>query len=396
MKTRIAILTLIALGAVGMGLLALTRTRSAGAQEEHGRREGREREHSAKSDADLLHELVRQARADLDTLREIAGLPKKRREGRGEHRGREGSGEHDGREGRGEHGDGERGEHRGRDGRGEHGGGERGGKHGGKGEEEGGKRLEKSQQWNATRRGAHLVLSYDESSQSFKGMVKNTSKKTLSDVRVEVHLSNGVELGPTKRTNLKPGATMNVELSAAGHRFTWWTTHPEHGNEEGHGPGHEGGRRRRPRQSSERREPETCVQPAATPPWRDSIDFGTAQEANKVGRRRELPSEGAQEVTLVSLALSHLPHPFVSALEDPDDNVAWHADDETFVPRSPIASLSLGEERRFKVRHNETKETRNFKPPSGSLLVMTETFQETYQHCVPKREDTRHRNRFPH
>ena len=84
--------------------------------------------------------------------------------------------------------------------------------------------------------------------------MKNTSKKTLSDVRVEVHLSNGVELGPTKRTNLKPGATMNMELSAAGHRFTWWTTHAEHGNEDGHGPGHEGGigegRDRRPRDAS--------------------------------------------------------------------------------------------------------------------------------------------------
>jgi hypothetical protein len=65
----------------------------------------------------------------------------------------------------------------------------------------------------------------------------------LKQVRVEVHLSNGVELGPTKRVDLKPGARIPVELSAANQEFTWWTTHPEHGSEEGHGPGHEAGER---------------------------------------------------------------------------------------------------------------------------------------------------------
>lgn len=160
-----------------------------------------------------------------------------RREGSGEHRGREGRGEHDG-EGRGEHGGEGRGEHGG-EGRGEHGG-EGRGEQGGTGEESG-KRLEKGQIWDETRNGAHLVLAYDENSQSFKGTLKNTSAETLSQVRVEVHLSGGVELGPTKRTNLGSGATIQVELSAAGHEFTWWTTHPEQGNEEGHGPGHEGG-----------------------------------------------------------------------------------------------------------------------------------------------------------
>lgn len=69
---------------------------------------------------------------------------------------------------------------------------------------------------------------------------------------------------------------------------------------------------------------------------------------------------------------------------DGSDSVAWHADDEVFVPRSPIASLSLGEERRFKIRHNESKQVTNYELPSGSLLVMTGTFQERYQHCVPK------------
>lgn len=195
-------------------------------------------------DIDKLFELVRQARADLAVLRVQAGIPGERadgrREGRGEHAEgrREGRGEHGEarRQGRGEHSEG-RGEHA--EGRGEH---AEGRGESGRGEE-GGKRLGKDATWDETRNGARLILSYTTAKQSFRGTVQNTTSKTLSQVRVEVHLSNGVELGPTKRTDLKPGERMRVELSAANQEFTWWTTHPEHGSEEGHGPGHESGER---------------------------------------------------------------------------------------------------------------------------------------------------------
>jgi hypothetical protein len=203
--------------ALGAACLAFT----AVAQDEYAHRgeAAREREKDVQNrDAgiDMLYELVRQARADLRALREPTTGHK--REGRGEHAGRE-------REGRGEHAGLE---HEGR------------GEHGESGGEEGGNRLGKNKRWDETRNGARLVIAYDERSQSFRGIVVNTTARTLSDVRVEVHLSNGVELGPTKRTDLKPGQRMPVELSAAGQEFTWWTTHPEHGSEEGHGPGHEG------------------------------------------------------------------------------------------------------------------------------------------------------------
>jgi len=209
-------------------------------------------------DIDKLYELIRQARADLEVMRKRAGIKREksegRREGRGEHsegrregreegkrKGREGK-----REGRGEHGEVERegrGEHGegGREGRGEHG---EGGREGGgesSGGEEGGIRIEKNAKWDATRNGAHLIIAYNATTQSFKGIVKNMTAKILKDVRVEVHLSNGVELGPTKRTDLKPGAIIPVELSAANQKFSWWTTHPEHGSEPGHGPESEEG-----------------------------------------------------------------------------------------------------------------------------------------------------------
>ena len=72
----------------------------------------------------------------------------------------------------------------------------------------------------------------------------------LKKVRVEVHLSNGVELGPTKAANLKPGERADIHLAAAGTDFDSWTAHPEvgnskgsnaeHGNEEGGEHGNEG------------------------------------------------------------------------------------------------------------------------------------------------------------
>jgi hypothetical protein len=198
MSKLILIPTLLALGVACLSL-------SIGTQAEEGTKDG---------DIEKLYKMVEQARADLEALRVKAGIPKESAEGR-----REGRGEHSegrGREGRGEHGEGAR------EGRGERG-------------EEGGVRLLKADKWNKTRNGAHLVLAYDAASQSFKGTVKNVTRKTLKAVRVEVHLSNRVELGPTKRTDLKPGATIKVELSAAGQKFTWWTTHPEHGSEAGHG-----------------------------------------------------------------------------------------------------------------------------------------------------------------
>ena len=88
-----------------------------------------------------------------------------------------------------------------------------------------------------------LTLKYNASSDAFEGVIENTSNKTAEKARVEVHLSNGVELGPTKPKNLKPGEKTTVNLSANGNEFKTWSTHAEIGsNEHGHegGEGHEG------------------------------------------------------------------------------------------------------------------------------------------------------------
>lgn len=83
------------------------------------------------------------------------------------------------------------------------------------------------------RNGARLVLSYDAATEMFTGTVENTTNATLSQVRVEVHLSNGVELGPTTPQDLAPGETIPVTLDATGQVFTTWGAHPEVGAQGG-------------------------------------------------------------------------------------------------------------------------------------------------------------------
>lgn len=113
--------------------------------------------------------------------------------------------------------------------RGEHAGDESHGDHGSEGEEAGGyKGL--GEAWDETRRGARLILAFDPARSAFGGTVENTTQQTLCAVRVEVHLSTGVELGPTERTDLAPGESVAVQLPSGGERFDSWTAHPEVSN----------------------------------------------------------------------------------------------------------------------------------------------------------------------
>ena len=72
------------------------------------------------------------------------------------------------------------------------------------GDEESNIELALNEQYDNVRNGARLILAYDAQSNSFKGTVENTTTETLKQVRVEVHLSNGVELGPTTPRRSRP------------------------------------------------------------------------------------------------------------------------------------------------------------------------------------------------
>ena len=179
-------------------------------------------------------------RAEASGGNEAEGAGEHAAEG-GEEARSEGAGGHDGSEGEGsedegEHGDsegeaggsegeGERSEGEGSEGEGEHG--EEGGHGEGEEGEESGVYIGSNETWDAVRRGAKLVLTFNADTNAFEGTVENTTEQTLCAVRVEVHLDSGTELGPTPRTDVPAGGTTNVTLSTEGAGFETWTAHPE-------------------------------------------------------------------------------------------------------------------------------------------------------------------------
>ena len=107
------------------------------------------------------------------------------------------------------------------------------------GDEESNVELTLTDTYDKVRNGARLILKYDTQSNAFKGTVENTTDEILKRVRVEVHLSNGKELGPTAPGDLAPGEKREILLAATSTNFDKWTAHPEVGEGE-HGSDGEG------------------------------------------------------------------------------------------------------------------------------------------------------------
>jgi len=67
------------------------------------------------------------------------------------------------------------------------------------------------------------------------------------------------------------------------------------------------------------------------------------------------------------------------------DSNGWHADDEKELGEDPcIASISLGAERIFELKHNQTKKKIKLKLEHGSLLCMMQGSQKYWKHQLPK------------
>ena len=88
------------------------------------------------------------------------------------------------------------------------------------------------------RAGSRLMVSYNATDNAFWGTVENVGETTLDRVRVEIHLSNGVELGPTPSIDLSPGEIADVRLDATSQPFDTWSAHAEVGGGEEDGEEH--------------------------------------------------------------------------------------------------------------------------------------------------------------
>jgi alkylated DNA repair dioxygenase AlkB len=70
---------------------------------------------------------------------------------------------------------------------------------------------------------------------------------------------------------------------------------------------------------------------------------------------------------------------------DGTEGMGWHSDDEKTLGENPvIASVSLGAERIFKLKHRESKEVVSVLLEHGSLLVMKGATQHYWVHAMPK------------
>ena len=75
---------------------------------------------------------------------------------------------------------------------------------------------------------------------------------------------------------------------------------------------------------------------------------------------------------------------------DGKDSMGWHSDDEKELGKEPIiASVSLGAERIFHLKHKKDKTAKHkIRLQHGSLLVMKGSTQEFWKHQLPKTKQT--------
>jgi len=74
-----------------------------------------------------------------------------------------------------------------------------------------------------------------------------------------------------------------------------------------------------------------------------------------------------------------------------DEGMAWHSDDEKSLGKNTaIASFSFGAERKFSLKHKKTKQAVAVLLENGSLLLMKDTTQTNWLHCLPKSKKVNH------
>jgi alkylated DNA repair dioxygenase AlkB len=145
---------------------------------------------------------------------------------------------------------------------------------------------------------------------------------------------------------------------------------------------------------------------------REAVDW-RQEEILIFGQRRLVPRlvawHGDPGARYTYSGTDHEPEPWLPALErirnrvaaltgaefnavllnlyrDGGDGMGWHADDELELGLNPvIASVSLGAERRFCLRHRRRKDHKLDLPlPHGSLLCMGGATQHHWVHALPK------------
>ena len=104
-----------------------------------------------------------------------------------------------------------------------------------------------------------------------------------------------------------------------------------------------------------------------------------------------VPKPFTKELTAIkesieSLTTTNFTTCLLNLYRDGKDSNGWHADDEPELGKNPvIASVSLGQERIFHLRHKNDKTLKQkINLTHGSLLLMKGETQHFWQHQIPK------------
>ena len=80
----------------------------------------------------------------------------------------------------------------------------------------------------------------------------------------------------------------------------------------------------------------------------------------------------------------HFDFVLINLYRDGNDKVSWHSDDEKMMNCSHIVSISLGAERKFKMRNKKNKQVFDIRLGDGSMIWMKPGCQDELEHEIPK------------
>lgn len=119
--------------------------------------------------------------------------------------------------------------------------------------------------------------------------------------------------------------------------------------------------------------------------------FGDPNSAYKLSGKSFDPHPWTNELLDLKLRVEAFAHEHFNSVllnyyRDGNDSVAWHADNEKELgPRPLIASVSLGQARKFDFRHKEDhKRKYSLTLTNGSLLIMKGDLQHHWEHRIAK------------
>lgn len=98
-----------------------------------------------------------------------------------------------------------------------------------------------------------------------------------------------------------------------------------------------------------------------------------------------VPELGAVKAAVEAAAGAAFNSLLLNRYRDGQDSIGFHTDAEPELGENPVvATVSLGSERDFQLRHRKTKEALSYRVGHGSLLVMGGASQHHWLHAVPK------------